>query len=181
MGVSRSFEHSGSTVKSFTALRWAIGIASLLAILWLVRLLPWQHPDAVPHPLESKLMEITAESSRTNFVAPEGDLFNFVLGAPKSSPLSNGFYGSVSVISSGTNVYQNDFAPVHLKECNWLDKAGLQGYIITWNDSANLDAVLKARQLFEVTLTLSKKPEPPISLWLTFHQSGRTYRQQRTN
>lgn len=160
-----------------------VGAVVVCVSLWMLAKCLWQKADATPHPVQRKLTESSEAILSATFIAPEAELFNLVIGIPMSANSPDALRGRLCVLLETNQVYQANFAPEHLKECNWLDQFGMRGYILTWQaDSGNLDAVLRPGTPYVVSCELEQKPTIQISLWLTYVQNWKTYHQSsRTN
>jgi len=152
-----------------------VSVVAIYSLHWLKKV-----RGQVPVPGQIKLVDLTNGVAQAHFSPPQGDLFNFVIGIPKAATLTNSLRGNISVLDDGKQVYRRSFRPDEIKPCNWLDRAGLQGYILTWQDGSNrLDATLQPRRSYSLRIALDQPAEIPVSLWLTFVQSWEAHEKQK--
>jgi len=134
--------------------------------------------DATPHPVQQKLAESSEATFSGTFVAPEAECFHFVMGMPMSVTSPDDLRGRLCVVLGTNLVYQANFTPEDVKECNWLDQVGWRGYILTWRaEVGSLDGVLRPGRSYIVCCELGHVPSSRVSLWLTYVQDWKIYRQ----
>jgi len=136
--------------------------------------------EGTPHPVERRLMTLQPGLSAASFVAPTGELFNFVIGVSNRTTLVDGFQGSLSLESDGMMVWTNSFMVSNLRECNWLHRHGLIGYIIGWDQKpTNNPDLLHPGNRYTVKVYSGAPTSPDASIWITFIQSWGLYRMER--
>ena len=170
-------------MKSFTFVVWSIAAACLLCVLWLVVQRLQQIDDATPHPVERKLTDLEGAFSTTSFIVPpDAYWFSFVIGVSNLHAVAPNASGTLSLLSEGKEVYRHSFTPQQLTPCNWLDQHGLQGYIVDWQQNrspAEALAPLQSGLSYTVEVRFDQPSAVPISLWLCYIQSWKTYRNTR--
>lgn len=168
--------------RSYLVYIGGVALACFVLILFMVVSQMKRLAARKPIPVEHKLAELTEGLAQASFIAPEGELFHFVIGVKESVDRVR-IGGRVSLLQGGDLVYQRVFSAEDVEPCNWLDAARLKGYIITWRgDSNELDSVLQPGKVYEVHIWLDDRPAQPASLWLTYLQAFETYRRtNRTN
>ena len=138
-----------------------------------------RHAGLTPHPVKHKLADLAEASTKTSFAAPDGELFDFVIGVPESVDRAS-LQGTLTLLQGSNRVYHRTFAAENLKQCNWLDGVGLKGHIISWQNGSNeLDTVLQPGKMYEVQILMGERPALSASLWLTHLQAFKAYEKSR--
>lgn len=144
--------------------------------LWVVIKTLQIRAGAVLQPVQMKLGDFRGNSLGLTLTVPEGTQFAFVLGLPPASSLPHDFEGVITVRQDSV-VYRESFSSDDLKECNWLDQDGLQGYILTWhNDPNRLDSALQVGKSYTVFCEVKPQATAPMSLWIAYLQNLQAYR-----
>lgn len=105
----------------------------------------------------------------SSFVCPKGHHFNFIIGVPKNNQFTT-LRGTLS-LQSGTNHFELRFEDEMLLSCNWLEREGLQGYIIRSPQKESwmiLERFLKINSSVVVNVKVDKLDQNETSLWLAY-------------
>jgi hypothetical protein len=150
-----------------------LALAAILAVRTLKREMR-RIEDAKPQPVRYELTVISNKTASATFVAPQGGFFDLVIGTAKPGSLDeNG--GVISISNSRGEVYRTRFAVSDFKKCNWLGP-DLQAFLIT-EATNSLDPVISVGTEYHLTITLNEAPSDSASLWLSFLQPMKYYRE----
>ncbi len=162
--VSSQTHHVNRVEKARQARRWS-GIAVELMALAILSCACCKEV-----PVEQKLADCTNSSLRFQMTVDNYPPYQFVLGMPGTSGGSLDFRGEVIVSQATGTVARVPIGSDHLTWCNWLDRHGCRGFILTFgrtNHGERLATFLKRGQTYEVDVRFAEPPPPVSSLWLS--------------
>ena len=160
-------------------IQYTIVIVLLIGLVFALRLYCERLSDAKPIPAETKLGDFEGRAFETNFIAPMGELFNFVVGAHDKGTLKYKLDGTILVRHDDKVVAEFSVAPNTVTDCNWLLRHGLNAYILTRRSSTNvLEQVLQPGKSYNLIVSLNEPLDQPASFWLTYIQPLREYKKR---
>jgi len=152
--------------------KFALTIAVVIAVIGVWSLCVQFMMHTVGTPKREKLADCT--SDRLSFplkVRDRHSNYHLVLGLPRAATEPLSFRGEVQVSQSTGLVTRILISSDNTTPCNWLDSAGLAGYILTWSSRTNrgerFDDFLVRGQSYHVQVAFSNSPPRGSSLWIS--------------
>lgn len=123
---------------------------------------------------ENKLFDCTNTTCATRIRLNGVWHSHLMLAVPKQQharePVCPTFSGVVVIKSEGTELARVPIGSESVTACNWLDKEGLQGFLIAWKDvqaGKLLRSALKGKGTYEITVSFSNPPPASSSIWIS--------------
>jgi hypothetical protein len=147
-------------------------IIILIVIIFIILLIPYtRYP--VPH--NNKLFDFSNISNTVSFKCPQGDSYFFVFSRPKYNYVS--LTGSLTIYHKGIQIHKIMFDPNQMRLGSWLDREGLESYIINSepNTFSDLDSYLKNNEEYEIKIDFKQMPPDNTTLWLHYLETKKVF------
>jgi hypothetical protein len=143
-------------------------VVILLFVIIILIILPLlRHPFLA----RDKLGTCSNVSQNIIFKCPSGHNYRLVFGVPKKEgKFKVSFVGTVTIYQKGVQIHRLVFDPNELKEGNWLNKEGLDAYILNSipGSFSILDSYIKKNEEYEADINFREIPPDGTSLWLCY-------------
>lgn len=126
-------------------------------------------PKRVYHPVRDKLVEMSPNGAKAEFSLPPGEPLHLVVALPQTNDLPDTVSAYLRLTQGSSILFVADLARKDFKECNWLDKHELQGYLIEpVSHFPKLSEMGMSGGRFTVELMFEPAIPTPASLWLAY-------------